>query len=194
MSPSILPYHLRVLLAALILPLAAHAYFQVSSPAKGAQWANGQTYPVTWEKGLLDGVDTFDLELSRMSTDGLIFIAKDVPSTIKTVNVAFQSLPAADDYFLLFLNSTHGVVYGNSQQFSILQSIPSNATAPQPDANQPTVTVSGGPNPTAAFVTTFPPSANGAAGWEAVSGWGPHALALAGVVTAALSGGAWAVL
>jgi hypothetical protein len=54
--------------------------FQVTYPTKGAQLANGQTYPITWEKGLLDGVNFFDLELTRMKSDGLILIARDSAS------------------------------------------------------------------------------------------------------------------
>ena len=54
--------------------------FQVTYPTKGAQLANGQTYPITWEKGLLDGVNFFDLELTRMNTNGLILIARDSAS------------------------------------------------------------------------------------------------------------------
>lgn len=56
--------------------------FQVTSPTKGVQLANGQTFPVTWTKGLLDGVNFFDLELTRMSTDGLILIARDSGSRV----------------------------------------------------------------------------------------------------------------
>ncbi|KAI0058761.1 hypothetical protein BV25DRAFT_1829753 [Artomyces pyxidatus] len=194
MLSSPLPNPLRVLLAVVLLPLAAHAYFQVTSPSKGVQWANNQTYPISWSKGLFDGVDTFDLELSRLGTDGLVFVAKDVPSYTGTLNVALQNVPPADDYFLLFLNSTHGVMYGNSQQFSIAATGTNNASAPQPDGSKPTVTVSGGPNPTAVFATTFPPSSNGAFGWMAVSGTMAHVVALTSVATIGLMSGAWMVL
>ncbi|ETW75652.1 hypothetical protein HETIRDRAFT_330027, partial [Heterobasidion irregulare TC 32-1] len=165
--------------------------FEVTAPAKGDKWVNGQTYPVSWEKGLFDGVDTFDIELSRMSKSGLILVAKDVQSIIGTVNLAIQSVPEADDYFLFFLNSTHGVMYGNSLPFSITSSS-SGSSSPNIDATKPTVTISGGPNPTAAWATTFPPSANGV-----------RALKLEGVTTGlvatvtvglGLIGGAWVVL
>lgn len=39
------------------------------------QWANGDVNPVRWTKGLLDGVNDVDLELARLSTDGLILVA-----------------------------------------------------------------------------------------------------------------------
>jgi hypothetical protein len=52
----------------------------VTAPTKGVQWGNNQTYPVSWVKGLLDGVNYIDLELTRMSVDGLILIARDSTS------------------------------------------------------------------------------------------------------------------
>ncbi|KAH9992245.1 hypothetical protein BJV74DRAFT_771760 [Russula compacta] len=139
--------------------------FVVTYPTKGAQVVNGQTFPVTWSKGLLDGVDSFDLELTRMSTDGLIYVARDMSSTSNGLNIQLNSVPPGDDYFLLFINSTHGVMYGNSQAFSIASSGSGNSTA-KPISSAPTVTVSGGPNPTAQFATTFAGSANGVRPWR----------------------------
>src|SRR6266404_3043950 len=55
--------------------------FIVTSPVKGTEWVNGQTYAVTWTKGLLDGVDFVDLELLRMSKDGLILVARNSASS-----------------------------------------------------------------------------------------------------------------
>jgi hypothetical protein len=87
-----------------------------------------------------------------------------VPASTKgnTLNLYLDSVPPADDYFLLFLNSTHGVTYTVSPRFTILSSgsTPSD-TQQKPAANAQTLTVSGGPNPTASFATTFPASANG---------------------------------
>jgi hypothetical protein len=54
--------------------------FLVTYPTKGIEVSNGQTFPLTWTKGLLDGIDIFDLELTRMSTDGLILLARDSAS------------------------------------------------------------------------------------------------------------------
>ena len=51
------------------------AYFQFIQPTTGTEWINGQTNPVIWKKGLLDGVPMFDLELARLSQDGLILVA-----------------------------------------------------------------------------------------------------------------------
>ena len=74
--------------------------FQVTSPTKGVQWANNETYPISWVKGVLDGVDFIDLELTRMGTDGLILIARDgaprapsrAPSSVLTSQIFFSLL------------------------------------------------------------------------------------------------------
>jgi hypothetical protein len=41
----------------------------------GTQWANGQPNLLTWQKGLLDGIRAFDVELTRLSTDGILYVA-----------------------------------------------------------------------------------------------------------------------
>ena len=123
----------------------------------------------------MDGVNYLDLELTRMSVDGLILVARDGPSPTSVtsafrlifffslspvpaasggINLALNSVPPGDDYFLLFVNSTHGLMYGTSQQFSITSSGSGNTSA-QPIPKKPTVTISGGPNPTAQFAATF---------------------------------------
>lgn len=113
-----------------------------------------------------------------------------VPSNLGSFNLALQGLPAADDYYLLFINSTHGVLYGNSYAFSIVDSA-TNASAPSLDSTKPTVSVSGGPNPTAVFATTFPASEN-----SAVSAYvmGTGAVGMLGLAVVGMMGGAWAVL
>ena len=40
---------------------------------------NGATSLVTWEKGVLDGVYGFDVEMARMSQDGLMKLARNGP-------------------------------------------------------------------------------------------------------------------
>ncbi|KAH9031160.1 hypothetical protein EDB85DRAFT_1891277 [Lactarius pseudohatsudake] len=184
-----LPAPLSVLLFVTLLPLAAHGYFKVTAPTKGIEWANGQTYPVTWTKGLLDGVDFVDLELTRMSTDGLILVARDVPSSTGGLNIALNSVPAGDDYFLLVLNSTHGIMYATSQPFSIVDSGSSNSSV-QPIASKPTVTVSGGPNPTAQFAATFGSSSGAVRAWHPK----PAAVLSACFISLAMFAGAVAVL
>ena len=65
------------------------AYFVVDQPTKTSQWVNGAANPITWTKGLLDGVDTIDLELARLSSDGLIFVARNGPSLIDSPPAVF---------------------------------------------------------------------------------------------------------
>ncbi|KAI8996304.1 hypothetical protein BD414DRAFT_477470 [Trametes punicea] len=183
-----------------LLPIAyANSYFVISQPGKGAQWLNGAVNPITWTKGLLDGVHSVDIELARLSQDGLIFIARDVPASTSTgaLNLYLQDIPAGDDYYLLFLNSTHGLMYASSQRFAIAAAGNSSAgSPPAPAAGAPTVTISGAPNPTAVFATTFPPSANGvgAPAWKAVEGASRQLLALGSVMVMCVLGGAWTVL
>ncbi|EMD34991.1 hypothetical protein CERSUDRAFT_85741 [Gelatoporia subvermispora B] len=186
---------LSLLLAWSLIPLATvRAYFIVNSPSSGMIWANGAANPVQWTKGLEDGIDSFDIELTRLSQQGLTFVAQGVPATLSSVNVFLQDLPTGDDYYLLFLNSTHGLMYATSQKFSIIAS--ANSSTPAAITSAPTVTVSGSPNPLQAFATTFPPSANGVASpaWHALDGAFPQAVAVLATMTLGLLGGAWAVL
>ena len=45
------------------------------SPTTDTQWVNGLANPLSWSKGLLDGVNAVDIELARLSTDGLLKVA-----------------------------------------------------------------------------------------------------------------------
>lgn len=172
------------------------AYFVITEPTSSTVWVNGAASLISWKKGLLDGVDTFDIEMTRLSQDGLTFIARDVPTTTgNSLNILLQDIPAADDYFLLFINSTHGIMYSTSSRFTILDasgSSSANSSQPSPDSSAPTVTVSGSPNPTNAFATTFPPVANGVkAGWDSATT--SQAVSLMCVLTACLMGAAWTI-
>lgn len=51
--------------------------FVITQPAAGTQWANGAANLVSWTKGVGDGVDGVDIEMSRLSQDGIIFVARD---------------------------------------------------------------------------------------------------------------------
>ena len=99
-------------------------------------------------------------------------IRKTVPASTSTgsLNLFLQDVPAADDYYLLFLNSTSGVMFTSSSKFARDSS--SNATATSPDPEAPTVTISDEPDPLKSFVTTFPANANGMEsgkmGWQGV--------------------------
>ncbi|KAI0920705.1 hypothetical protein AcW1_002373 [Taiwanofungus camphoratus] len=185
---------LSLLLAWCLVPLAKANYFIITEPTTGVQWANGQSNLVSWSKGLLDGIDTFDIELQRLSVDGLSYIAQGVPSSLNALNLYIQGVPTADDYYLMFLNSTHGILYTSSAAFAIANS--SNSSSPTPVASAPTITLSGGPNPTDAFATTFPPSANGVSvpGWRAIEGCTLQLFGVFGAMVMCLLGGALTLL
>jgi hypothetical protein len=75
-----------------------------------------------------------------------------------------SSLPYAkhrNDYYFIFLNRSLGTVYSLSDTFSI-SSTSSLEQQPLGTSNKPTVTISGGPDPTKGFAATFAP--NGAGG------------------------------
>jgi len=167
------------------------AYFIITEPTSSSVWVNGAVNLISWTKGLMDGVDTFDVEMTRLSQDGLTFVARDVPTTTgNSLNILLQDIPTADDYFLVFINSTHGVLYSTSPRFTIANS--SSSSQPSADSSAPTVTVSGTPNPTNAFATTFPAMANGVkAGWDAVST--AQVVSLTCALTACLMGAAWTI-
>ncbi|KLO16642.1 hypothetical protein SCHPADRAFT_937674 [Schizopora paradoxa] len=143
---------------------AGSTYFKVNTPSQSTAWINGQTNLLQWTKGLLDGVNAMDIELARLSADGVWMIAANAPANSGKLDIALQNLPPADDYFLLFLNSTHGVMYGSSQRFSILAagSTPTNGSSPSPASGVPTITLQSTPDPNLLFATVFPAIANGA--------------------------------
>ena len=79
-----------------------------------------------------------------------------VPAPPGAINILFEDVPPGDDYFLLFINSTIGQMYAISSTFTILaaDTTPS-VSPPSPAGGVPTVTVSGTPNPSPLFATTF---------------------------------------
>ncbi|KAH9929342.1 uncharacterized protein B0H18DRAFT_825962, partial [Fomitopsis serialis] len=129
------------------------ADWNITEPANGVVWTNGQTNLISWTKGLDDGVTQFDIELQRLSTSGLSYVAHLVPESMSSINVYIQDLPTGDDYYVMFVNYTHGLLYTSSSTFTISDS--TNSSTPSPDASAPTVSISGAPNPTAQFATTF---------------------------------------
>ncbi|KAI0341077.1 hypothetical protein BDW22DRAFT_1333005, partial [Trametopsis cervina] len=147
---------------------------------------NGATNLVSWVKRVGDGVD---IEMSQLSWDNLIYVAKDATTAPGALNTFIQDLPACDDYYIMFLNSISGNIFGSSAKFSIGST--SNGTATT-NPSAPTVSISGAPNPTQPFATTFPASVNGVAvpGWQALKGSLPQMLALMSVVIMCLLGGA----
>ncbi|KAJ7702465.1 hypothetical protein B0H17DRAFT_1044413 [Mycena rosella] len=176
------PYLLLTALAS-----SVSAYFVVTSPKLNDQWANGDTRMVSWSKGALDGISSFDIEMSRMSTDGLTLVAKNVPSldsSQKSINILLQDVPPGDDYFLLFINSTHGVMHATSPRFSILATGATSNSSAATNAKAPTVTVSGAPNPTQAFATTFAVVSGASRLLRAGQTWGVFGAVIAGVLSA----------
>ncbi|KAF6747301.1 hypothetical protein DFP72DRAFT_920418 [Ephemerocybe angulata] len=178
--------------ALLLWACSAAAFFQITNPTTGTEWVDGQTNVVTWEKGLLDNIPGYDVELTRMSQDQILYVAKNVPGKPAGLNIVLDNVPPATDYVLIFINSTHGQLHGTSKPFSILKS------GSTPSASSPTVaavdkaqtaTVSGGPNPTTHFQTVFPELdwRSGAASLAVPRG-------VLGAVMAVALGGAWVVL
>lgn len=47
----------------------------VKEPQEGAQWFNSAVNVLSWEKGVWDGVTHFDVEMTRLSEDGITYIA-----------------------------------------------------------------------------------------------------------------------
>jgi len=141
----------------------ASAYFLIQSPGNTTQLVNNVANVITWTKGVDDGIFGFDLEMTRMSVDGLFLIARNVLSAPGAINIYFENVPPGDDYFFLFINSTIGQMYALSSTFSILAAdgTPS-VTPPSPSGSVPTVTVSGTPTPTPLFATTFATLPSGA--------------------------------
>jgi hypothetical protein len=75
------------------------AYFIITEPSPTTTWQNGVPNLITWSKGLQDGVSTFDIELARLSQDGLIFVAKDGGpslSPIRPVISAYTPFPSSN--------------------------------------------------------------------------------------------------
>ena len=178
-------------------PILTHraAYFLVDEPRRDTQWMNNQPNLVQWQKGLLDGVNGFDVELARLNTDGLLLVAMNVPSQQNSLNIFLQNVPAGDDYFLTFMNSTHGTLLATSSRFSVL-SAGSNPTraGSSPNNAVPTVTISGTPDPTKLFATTFPALPdNGALGGRngAIPGWVELVIMVLLTLASMIAGSAW---
>jgi len=163
------------------------SYFMIKSPSPTAPWLVGQSNPITWISAQ-EGVTQFDVELARLTTDGLLFVARNVSTSWNALNVNLDSVPAGDDYYVLFMDSIHGNMYSMSERFSILSagSTPTAGAVGTPNPTASTVTLKGGPNPTAQFAFTFIGVSGaqtrwgqGGFGWQ--SAWGGRA-AMGGLV------------
>ncbi|KAG5641530.1 hypothetical protein DXG03_004821 [Asterophora parasitica] len=165
-------------------------YFIINEPTRNTQWTIGTANPVSWVKGVHDGITQFDVEMARLSEDGLTLIARNVPATHKSLNILLQNVPPGDDYFLIFINSTHGVTHATSQRFTVAAagSTASGKIHAPPVPNAETVTISGPPNPTLGFATTFAALNNGV-----LARWGSpgQAWSIGGVFVSCVLGAAW---
>ncbi|OJA10274.1 hypothetical protein AZE42_08685 [Rhizopogon vesiculosus] len=160
-----------VLILTLLLSsfISVDAYFIVNQPGSSTTWKNGSPYPVSWTLGLLDGIETFDIEITRLSGGGVYLVATELPNTMTSLNVVLQDVPAGNDYFLLCRDSAAGITYSVSSRFSVADA---NATGSNPSpASAPTATVSGTPNALSQYAQTFGAVAtNGVAqpGWSGI--------------------------
>ncbi|QRV85269.1 hypothetical protein RhiJN_27369 [Ceratobasidium sp. AG-Ba] len=186
---------LYVMILALVVPsvfAGIPSYFKIKSPNPQTPWIVGQTNPVTWVSAN-EGVTQFDMELARLKTDGLLFVARNISTSWNALNIMLDSVPAGDDYYVLFLDSIHGNMYSMSDRFSILAAgnTPPAGSVATPVPTVSTVTLKGGPNPTAQFVMTFAGTSGGIStrllGMQ--TGWmGRGVIVSAGVVGAVLGG------
>lgn len=73
-------------------------------------------------------------------------------------------------------------MYAVSPQFAIVDSTAaSNGSMATPVAGAPTVTLSGAPNPTAAWATTYPPTNDGIpSNWTGMGGWMSNLMTILG--------------
>lgn len=174
------------------------AYFLVDEPHLDTQWLNDQANLVQWRKGLLDGVNGFDVELARLNTDGLLLVAMNVPSEQNSINIFLKDVPAGDDYFLAFMNATHGTLLATSSRFAVLaaggSATPTSQVGSSPNTAVPTITVSGAPDATKLFATTFPalPDSGAFGGRHGVvPGWAEMAVMVLVVSVSMAAGTVW---
>ncbi|KAG6890151.1 hypothetical protein C0995_011446 [Termitomyces sp. Mi166 len=53
------------------------AYFVITEPTRDTQWALGTPNPISWTKGVLDNIASFDVEMARLGSNGLSFVARN---------------------------------------------------------------------------------------------------------------------
>lgn len=178
----------------IFLPLSiamGPSYFHINKPAAGDQWTQGQAHSTTWIHAV-DNIEIVDVELARMGSSGLLFVSREVPTGWGSLNILLNDVPPGDDYYFVFLNVTHGVVYSVSERFTILDSSTASANSTAqlaPDASKPTVTVTGSPGPLQTWGTTFGPQAAGAVAlWSGLADGRTTLTIVSALVSAALGG------
>lgn len=66
---------LRLCLESIVSLTEDTSDFVVNQPGSSTTWINGSPYPVSWTMGLLDGIGTFDVEITRLSRGGVYLVA-----------------------------------------------------------------------------------------------------------------------
>ncbi|PBK93915.1 hypothetical protein ARMGADRAFT_928436, partial [Armillaria gallica] len=162
------------------------AYFTIKEPQESTQWLNNAVNVLSWEKGIWDGLLFFDIEMVRLNAVGITYVAFNAhPSSPTSLNIYLEDVPAGDDYFMVFINSTHMVKHCLSEMFSIVNATGvSTSASVTPDPTVPTVTISGSPNPLSTFITTFASKASSVV-WDGRA-CGSIALMMVGMVVGAM--------
>jgi len=128
------------------------SYFYVTAPTLNASWTNNGLNVVKWVSAK-EGIAKVDMQLVRLSVDGVLPIAQAIPTSWGGLNIVLQDTPEGNDYFILLLDSGGSTIYSLSQRFSISKGAsPASNGLPSP---VPTATVSGAPNPTMQFAATY---------------------------------------
>ncbi|KZT08992.1 uncharacterized protein LAESUDRAFT_636630, partial [Laetiporus sulphureus 93-53] len=152
-------------------------------PTAGTKWANGKTNLLSWQSGLLEDLDEFDIEMQRFSVAGLSYVAHNVPATMNSLNIYLDNVPTGDDYYVMFLNWTGGTLYATSDAFTVA----STGTATS-DPSAPTISLTHKPNTVEQFAATF--SSSGLRGWTMPQGSSFQLLVALCAVAIGILGGA----
>lgn len=80
-------------------------------------------------------------------------VSPTVPVSLGSLNVHIQDLPTADDYYVIFMNTSTGITYSLSNKFTITNS--SSAANGRGASNMPTASIEGAPSPTETWAMTF---------------------------------------
>jgi len=184
-----------------LLPLSianGPSYFYITKPAAKDQWTQGQPHAVNWIHAV-DEIPVIDIELGRTSTSGLLLGAREVPTGWGSINLLLGEVPPGDDYYLIFLNVTHGLVYSISEQFTILPANVSSVNSTNelaPDSTKPTVTITGAPGPTMQFAQTYGPTAASASSIlrGIKDGHGRSTMTVCTALAASVLAGVWLVV
>jgi len=132
--------------------MSVPTYFGITTPTLNSNWTSNGLNTVRWTYAN-EGVQTVDMQLVRLTVDGVLPIAQAIPTTWGGFNVVLQDAPEGDDYFVLLLDSSGSTMYSLSQRFTISSTAsPASSPVPSPVAS---VTVSGAPNPTMKFAATY---------------------------------------